>query len=208
MHIQAIAWDIDGTLLDSEPLYNQAICYASQQLGVDSRQLDPAQLAGLHMPDVWQLLAAQSPHGPYAQWLSLLEDYYLAHVHTLPINDHSSQLIACLSQRQIRQACVSNSTPRIVAANLQHLAITAHLEFVISLHDVQQGKPAPEPYLLACEKFQLAPQSILAVEDSITGLCAAHAAQLNVVHYAVLPTAPHTLHHRISHLKQILQLID
>ncbi|WP_141342467.1 HAD family hydrolase [Bradyrhizobium sp. USDA 3458] len=78
----------------------------------------------------------------------------------------------------IRQACVSNSSRRIVDANLATLTWLPYLQFSISLDDVVNGKPHREPYATAARRLGVEPQHLLAVEDNDSGLASASAAGL------------------------------
>ncbi len=62
--IRAIAWDIDGTLIDSEPLHHEALVHASLQFGVDLRDLPSEAYQGVHIGDVWIALRDRLPQDP------------------------------------------------------------------------------------------------------------------------------------------------
>jgi HAD superfamily hydrolase (TIGR01509 family) len=88
------------------------------------------------------------------------------------------QAIQRLALAGIPQVCVSNSSRRIVDANLTTLELLPYLQFSISLDDVANGKPHPEPYAMAARRLGIEPQHLLAVEDSQSGLASASAAGL------------------------------
>jgi beta-phosphoglucomutase-like phosphatase (HAD superfamily) len=69
----------------------------------------------------------------------------------------------------------------VVDANLDALGIAPWIQFSISLDDVTEGKPSPVPYRMAAERLGLAPGTIVAVEDSSTGIRSAKAAGLHAV---------------------------
>ena len=61
MRISAVAWDIDGTLVDSEPLHHHALLEASADFNVDLGDLPPLAFRGVHMEDVWSKLRSRFP---------------------------------------------------------------------------------------------------------------------------------------------------
>jgi beta-phosphoglucomutase-like phosphatase (HAD superfamily) len=75
----------------------------------------------------------------------------------------------------------------LVAANLAALGILPYLAATVTLDDVAQGKPAPDPYARACALLGVPPQKAVAIEDSITGLMAARAAGLHTIGFAGSP---------------------
>src|SRR3984957_13538295 len=60
---RAVAWDIDGTLIDSEPLHQRAIVAASAALGVDLSDIESGAFRGVHALDIWQALGPRFPPG-------------------------------------------------------------------------------------------------------------------------------------------------
>ena len=84
----------------------------------------------------------------------------------------------------VAQACVSNSGRTIVDANIEALGIAEFITFSLSLNDVSQGKPDPEPFREAARRLGAKPEATVAVEDSDPGARSARAAGLYVVGYA------------------------
>lgn len=188
----AVAWDIDGTLVDSEPLHHRALVAASLEFGSDLRDLSDMAFRGIHMGDVWLMLRDRLPCTlREADWIAAINCHYVAGRSSLVAMPGAVDVIRDLHRLGIPQVCVSNSCRVIVDANLDALAITSCIDFSISLDDVREGKPSPVPYRMAVERLDLAPETVIAVEDSNTGIRSAHGAGL----YAVfLRTAENTGH--------------
>ncbi|HEX9447475.1 MAG TPA: HAD family phosphatase [Dongiaceae bacterium] len=181
----AIAWDIDGTLVDSEPLHHRALLAASLGWGCDLSDLPDQAFRGVHMHDVWDILRPRLPqHLDKASWLQAIDAHYTANTqHLRPIAD-AVAAVKQLSTLGIPQVCVSNSGRSVVDANLAELGIVDDIAFSISLDDVCQGKPHPEPYLSACARLGIESSSVVAIEDSRSGAISARQAGLFVVGYA------------------------
>jgi HAD superfamily hydrolase (TIGR01509 family) len=179
--IRAVAWDIDGTLVDSEGLHHVALVEVSARHGVRIAP-DDARFVGVSMDRVWHELASLYPATlSEAAWMQQICASYLHHAPRLRAIPGALEALAELRDAGVRQCCVSNSVRAIVDRNLQIIGAAAYLEFSISRDDVACGKPDPAPYRLACERLALAPDEVLVVEDSGTGVAAGRAAGCRVM---------------------------
>lgn len=204
MSIRAIAWDVDGTLVDSEPLHHRALLAGSAVFGVDLSDLPDEAFRGVHMGDVWTLLRPRLPQAlAEEEWLAAINRHYVANRHELVAIPQAVETIRALASMGVPQVCVSNSARMIVDANLDALGIAAEMAFSISLDDAAHGKPDPWPYAEACRRLGLAPAMVLAVEDSHTGITSATAAGLPC---AALGFEDGDGYTGISHLSQVLEI--
>lgn len=208
MKIRAVAWDVDGTLVDSEPLHHRALVEASKGFGVDLTDLPDQAFRGVHMKDVWLELRQRMPKAlNEGAWLAAINAFYIRHRHELKEEPNVMRTIKTLSDNGIFQVCVSNSAREIVAANLEALGILDFMSLTISLDDVTQGKPSPEPYAKACSQLRLSPKEVLAVEDSQTGVASAQAAGLRVAFYANRITTPRPDVALVQNIQSVLSLV-
>ena len=182
---RAVAWDIDGTLIDSEPLHQRALVAASAALGANLGDLESEAFRGVHAIDIWKALKPRFPIGSlFTTWIGAIEAHYVDHARELePIPD-AIEAMRELARRGVAQACVSNSGRRIVDANIKALGVGKMIAFSLSLDDVTSGKPDPEPFLKAARRLGVEPHATVAVEDSGAGARSARAAGLFVVGYS------------------------
>tara|TARA_R110002124_G_scaffold49691_4_gene145443 strand:+ start:3201 stop:3836 length:636 start_codon:yes stop_codon:yes gene_type:complete len=184
MSIKAVLWDIDGTLVDSEPLHLQALLAVCKQFGVDISDLPDDRFIGVDLNGVWDALKSRFPENlTVGAWKTLIDDCYAHHSDTLRIMPGAIDTIHSLHQLGYRQAAVSNSGRRVVDTNLGFLRFNEIFEFSISLDDVGEAKPSPVPYLEALRQMEIEPSQGLAVEDSLSGARSAQAAGLALVAY-------------------------
>lgn len=180
----AVAWDIDGTLVDSEPLHHEALLAAGRNWDVDLSDLPDQAFRGIHVGEVWKLLTPRLPTGIVeAEWHEAINDHYVGHYDRLVAIPEAVATMRTLAGLGIRQVCVSNSARRVVDANIRALGIDDVIEFSLSIDDVAVGKPDPEPYLAACRRLDEPPGKVIAVEDSRSGVTSARAGGLYVVGY-------------------------
>lgn len=178
----AVAWDVDGTLVDSEPLHHRALVAVSASYGVDLGDLTVDDFRGVAIDDVWTALRPRFPVGTQREaWLQGIIDHYVLRRAELVALPGAVETVRALARRGVPQVCVSNSNRPIVDANLDALGIADVMRATISLDDVSQGKPAPEPYAKAASVLGIGPARIVGIEDSRSGAASAKAAGLHVV---------------------------
>jgi HAD superfamily hydrolase (TIGR01509 family) len=180
--VAAVAWDVDGTLVDSEPLHLEALLAVAGDCGLDVADVDETTFLGMGWPSVWRFLNLRTPM-PLSQeaWTQAITEYYVTHAECVSPRDGTVDAVARLDRLGFRQVCVSGSGRPVVEANLSQFPLRDRLEFILSRDDVAHSKPDPEPYLLACRRLGLDPPSCLAVEDSPPGVQSAKAAGLFAV---------------------------
>ena len=206
---RAVAWDIDGTLIDSEPLHQRALVKASAALGADLSDLDPEAFRGVHALDIWRALKPRFPADTlFNTWIAAIEGYYVVHAGELEPIPGALEAMRALAMRGVAQACVSNSGRKIVEANIKALGIGEMIAFSLSLDDVSFGKPDPEPYREAARRLGAEPQATVAVEDSGAGARSARAAGLYVVGYAPEGSPFVGADRSIAKLLEVLRLFD
>ena len=205
--IRAVAWDIDGTLIDSEPLHDAVLTEVCTVHGADLSDIPPDHFRGVHMPDVWNALKPRLPgHLEESAWLGAIVARYIERAHELQPLPGAIEVMRTLSEAGIRQVCVSNSSRSVVDANLRSLSILDLIDFSISLDDVAEGKPDPEPYLTAARRLGIAPHDMAAVEDSIAGATSARAAGLRV--FVIAPSGHGHVEPADATINRLLDLPD
>ncbi len=184
----AVAWDVDGTLVDSEPLHLEALQATCREHGVDISDYGPAPFVGVAIADVWQALAprfaarlGEDPVAAGRVFRNAVTGHYLARVDTLRVLPGALEALEHLARRGVALAAVSNSDRAIVEANLRAMGAQQFFGATVSLDDVLRPKPAPEPYLRALAALGVPAQAAWAVEDSATGARSARAAGLRVL---------------------------
>lgn len=207
--LQAVAWDIDGTLVDSEPLHHRALVAACRALGADVSDLPDQAFRGIHVGDVWKEIAPRLPAAvAEAEWVARINDHYVANRDSLIALPGAVATIRALARLGVAQVCVSNSSRSVVDANIAALGIADAIAFSLSLDDVDRGKPDPEPYRRACTRLGLPPQTVAAVEDSRSGARSARAAGLYVVGYTSTGGGFGDVDLTIDHLENLLPLFS
>ncbi|CAO3423443.1 HAD family hydrolase [Azospirillum argentinense] len=174
--LQAILWDIDGTLLDSEPWHQRATIAVCRLHGHALSDTDYSATLGVAFPELYARLHATRPMAlTFREWADAITDLYLERIAEVEARAGALALVDAFAERGLLQACVSNSGRRVVEANLRHMG-SPHFLFGLSRDDVSKGKPDPEPYLTAAAHLGVSPAACAVIEDSPTGARAAKAA--------------------------------
>ena len=185
---RAMAWDVDGTLVDSEPLHLRALQSVCDAHGVDITDFGDTPFVGVAIGDVWRLLAPhfaskseQQTNYAEGQFRRAVTQYYLEHSSEVRVLPGARQALEHLSSLGVSLAAVSNSERPIVLANLRRIGVLDLFQVVVSLDDVRQPKPAAEPYLRSLATMAVPARETWAVEDSVSGARSARAAGLRVL---------------------------
>jgi len=177
-HTRGLIFDFDGTLVDSYPLIEAAFAHVMQ-----THRLDEAaralfrQSRGLPLPEQMKMVAPDMWEELVATYRSI--DASLGHARVFR---GIPTLVKKLHQAGAPLGVVSCKRRALVEGELEAAGLRAYFDVVIGYEDVTPPKPAPDPYLEACRRLGVEPgPSVVALEDSPTGVAAARAAGLTVI---------------------------
>jgi HAD superfamily hydrolase (TIGR01509 family) len=178
----AVLWDLDGTLVDTEPYWIDAEFELTAEHGGTWSHDHALQLVGNDLLVSGRYIAQ---HGgvdlPPETIVEELLDRVVAHVEReVPWRPGARELLAALRQRGVRCGLVTMSYRRFVAPILAALPEDT-FEVVVTGDSVAHGKPHPEPYLQAAALLGVEPWRTVAIEDSQTGVASAEAAGCRVL---------------------------
>lgn len=187
---KAVYWDMDGTLVDSEPLHDAALVSVMETLGLVPPHDLHERVLGQTAADVYDMMRAQfGLTMPYRDWIAHKYEYYLAHAPNLKARPGAMEIFRELETRGVVQAVVSNSDRLIVDANLRAVGIRIAGMKTVSRNDVRAGKPEPEPFLRAAWLTGIDPADTVVMEDSATGARAGVAAGMRTIFWPERPMA-------------------
>jgi HAD superfamily hydrolase (TIGR01509 family) len=175
-------FDMDGLLVDSEPLWFLAESAVMERLGGLWTPADQHALVGGSMGSTvaYLLDRATNPAEPaaVARWLRE-EMVELVRTRPLPALPGVLSLLAEVRAAGLPHALVTSSEPAVVDAVLARLDV--RFDVIVCAADVTAAKPDPEGYLLAAAKLGADPRQCIALEDSVNGVGAAQAAGYRVI---------------------------
>lgn len=190
----AVLFDLDGTLIDTESIALAANLQMFRDMGhpVDVAFLH--RLIGKDEPTSQDIIRAAVPGIDMPALIAGVHALFNAGVEAgLVLKPGAERLLAQIAQPR---AIVTSSGRPGAHTKLRVAGLAHHFAEVITLDDVGAPKPAPDPYLLAAERLGVAPARCLVFEDSETGAEAAHRAGCIVVQVPdILPSDGRWAHH-------------
>ena len=173
----AVFFDMDGLLINSEPLWLESETQMMAEYGYEWLESDQAACLGGPLDRVGHYMSALIDGKRDGQYLTneIIERMVEKFQGALPLMPGSAELIADLRENQVELTLVSASPRSLVDAALLNFAINPFVRS-ISSGDVKVSKPDPEGYLLAASSGGHDISNCLILEDSLTGVTAAKAA--------------------------------
>lgn len=209
----AIIFDMDGTLLDTEGLYFKHWRDAAAHQNADLTESVWLQLLG--MPTAECLTILSHTFGPNfcldrfnADWRPSLEAEC---ENGVPLMPGALTVLEHLAAQKVPLALATSSTRKTALKHLTTTGLISRFKAIVTRCDVEQGKPHPEPYNQAAALLGVSPARCVAVEDTEVGARAAIAAGTQTVMIPSMraPTA-HTqksLHHLLDHMDELTHLL-
>ena len=179
---EAILWDNDGVLVDTEKYFFEAARQILKKAGFDFTRHMFTELVLIKAIGPWHLL---KEHGfdddTIRRMKAERDDLYFHYLKNEKIEiDGVEEILQELSGKVI-MGIVTSSKPRHFYAIHSRTNILKHIDFVITPEDYKLYKPDPEPYLTGWEKTNLEKEQCVVVEDSRRGLLSAKAAGLDCI---------------------------
>jgi HAD superfamily hydrolase (TIGR01509 family) len=172
----AVLWDMDGTIVDTEPYWMDAETRLVEEYGGTWSHADALELVG---NGLWHSARILQDHG-----VALTEDEIIDTLTSrvlqqidveVPWRPGARQLLAELRQAGVKTALVTMSMRRMAERVAQAIDFPA-FDAIVAGDDVTRSKPHPEPYLRGAELIGVAATDCVAIEDSAPGLASAVAA--------------------------------
>ena len=180
--VKAAIFDMDGLLIDSERIIMQACIAAAADIGITYTEAEFVQLIGRAGADSTRLLIQQlGSEQAFDQVMQGLDARLAAHDHAFPLKPGVLALLQHYQQNGVICSVASSSPMTHIQHRLAKVEILDYFTHLTSGHEVENGKPNPDIYLLAMQKLGLEAPDCIAFEDSEPGARAAIAAGLPVV---------------------------
>jgi HAD superfamily hydrolase (TIGR01509 family) len=183
----ALVFDCDGTLVDSEAIHADALWHALREAGihVEPRMLHD-RFIGVDNPTILEWVTSTLKAELPPDFDARMERHtHVAVGEKVRAITGANEVIHSFSEARVPLAVASNSSLRTVEAMLRGVGLMSYFEGRIASRDkVQFPKPAPDIYRLAARMLGVAPESCLAVEDSVPGIRSARTAGMSVIGFS------------------------
>ncbi|GLI68526.1 hypothetical protein VaNZ11_012916 [Volvox africanus] len=185
--VRGVLFDVDGTLVDSDPLHFQAFQEILAEVGFNGgRPIDEAffrrHISGRHNPEIAaDLFPDWDENRRTAFYLDKEERYRRLAAAGLEPLEGLREFFEWVRQRGLRTAAVTNAPRANAEMILAALGIESCFEHLVLGEECTRAKPHPDPYLIAMELLGLTPGESVVFEDSPSGVAAGVAAGATVI---------------------------
>ena len=181
MTTKAVIFDMDGVLIDSEPLWRRAIVIAFTNVGLLFTEEMCHETQGMRIDEVVEFWYLRTPWSGATQ--AEVTDQILNNVIELVkeqgvAKDGVIEALKYFKKQNVKLALASSSAMVLINAVIEKLGLENYFEILHSAEFEKYGKPHPGVYITAASKLGTEPQFCVAVEDSINGVISAKASKM------------------------------
>ncbi len=188
----AIIFDFDGVILDSEPLHYKACCQVLTIFGIKLSYKEYIEnYLGLADKDMFPKLLSNKNYafsaGAITGMIQEKNSAYLSIINShakLPMIDHFEQFLFNMAPQVKKMAICSGSAKTEIEAVLSKVRqgeLQSYFNVIVTSEDVKIGKPSPEGYILSAQKLNITPSRCLVIEDTPIGVQAAKDAGMSAI---------------------------
>ena len=178
---KAVVLDMDGTLFDTETVYHRALLMAAHALGITMAHDYPLKSVGLHRTATMEGFQRDFAHdaAPLAErWDAIVAEEKRR---SLALKPGALALLDLLDEIALPYAIATSGYHHDVDENLKLSGLTGRFATIVAQGDYTHSKPAPDPFLIAAQRMNVAPAHCLALEDSLHGVRSAVAAGMMTI---------------------------
>jgi HAD superfamily hydrolase (TIGR01509 family) len=183
--IEAVVFDMDGVLVETEHLWDEVREALTADWGGKYTPEAQEAMMGMSSPEWSRYLhetvgLREPPEAINAEVVRRMLERYET---DLPVVPGAVEAVRRLAADGLRLAVASSSNRKLIDAVLRRLELESLFVVTVSSEEVARGKPSPDVYLETARRLGVEPASCTAVEDSASGIRAAHAAGMRVLAY-------------------------
>ena len=185
--LEAIIFDMDGVLVDSEYTYFQSKSQILSEAGHEVEDSYHFQFMRTTSDYMWEKMKQEFylplSVAEYIQQMTALRQAMIKRdgIRVIP---HVQEFVKGLSQAGLKLAVASSSSLAEIKVNLAEIGLSEYFSEVVSTEEVEHSKPAPDVYLAAAERIGIMPENCLGIEDTKNGTGAVRNAGMVCVGFA------------------------
>ena len=179
---RALLFDMDGLMVDSEPLWFEVEREFARARGGDWTEALGTACIGMGMANTLRVM-----HESFGvpvdveRDASVIVELFVARVGELTLKTGFDELLAEALSKGVPRALASSSARRLVEATLARFGVRERFDAVVTGDCVAHPKPAPDIFLEAARRLRVPPEACVVLEDSLAGVRAARAAGMRVI---------------------------
>ena len=177
---EAVIFDMDGVLIDSEPIHIGIEKQLFDKLGIDVSETVHRSYMGASNEFMYSDLRSRFNLSESVTELiesdELFRSDYFHRLDTIPTNDGLISLLGQIKTAGLKLAVATSSSPEIANLLLNKCGIAPFFDAIVTTSEAGKSKPSPDVYLLAAKKIGVSPEDCIVFEDSPNGLLSAKSA--------------------------------
>ncbi|NLJ98185.1 MAG: HAD family hydrolase [Tissierellia bacterium] len=180
--MKAIIFDMDGVIVDSEPLHFELERGLLEELGGHISPEEHNNFVGTTDYYMWSTFKKQfNIELSVEEMIHIKKERFIENIHKLELVDHFKELLLTLYNENYLLGLASSNNRKAVNMIVEKFDLDKYLQFIISGEEVTKGKPNPEIFLTAAKKMNVHPSQCLVIEDATNGVEAAKAAGMKCI---------------------------
>ena len=174
----ALIFDLDGVIIDTEPLHAQAKKLAFEKHALEVPEPLYRQFRGRSDQDMVEHVVAEfgSPELSSAEVLALKHELFRTLHQDIALVEGALEFIEQARRHFPKLALTTSATKKNQLFAFERFGLQPFFDVVVTAEEITHTKPHPEPYLTTVEQLGLAPASCLVIEDSVNGILSARGA--------------------------------
>lgn len=185
MDIKAVLFDMDGLMVDTESLATEAFIHSAKKQGYDMTKEETLLVLGFTTKSIYEFLENYFKNSDVSG-KQLVDDHYKYIENILFTTGprkmpYIEELLKYLKESNYKVAVASSSNMDHIINNMEKTGLKKYIDEFASGAEVENGKPAPDVFLLAAERLGVKPEECLVLEDSKAGVIAGSSAGAKVI---------------------------
>lgn len=180
--MKGIIFDMDGVIIDSEPLHQKLEMELLKELGGNMTKEEHNALIGTTDYHMWSILKDKfNIEKSLEEIIDIKRKRFIENIHLVKLVDNFEQFIKTLHAKEYILGLASSNNRKIVDLVMDRFKLDRYFKVFISGNDVIHGKPHPEIFLKAVKEMGIKPLDCLVIEDAKNGVVAAKAAGMKCI---------------------------
>jgi len=185
MNIKAVLFDMDGLMVDTESLATEAFIHSAKKQGYDMTKEETLLVLGFTTKSIYEFWENYFKNSDVSG-KQLVDDHYKYIENILFTTGprkmpYIEELLRYLKERNYKVAVASSSNMNHIINNMEKTGLKKYIDEFASGAEVENGKPAPDVFLLAAKRLGVKPEECLVLEDSKAGVIAGSSAGAKVI---------------------------
>lgn len=185
MNIKAVLFDMDGLMVDTESLATEAFIHSAKKQGYDMTKEETLLVLGFTTKSIYEFWENYFKNSDVSG-KQLVDDHY-KYIENILFTigprkmPYIEELLKYLKESNYKVAVASSSNMDHIINNMEKTGLKKYIDEFASGAEVENGKPAPDVFLLAAERLGVKPEECLVLEDSKAGVLAGSSAGAKVI---------------------------